>query len=60
MASDPPQRWQLWREDDNGNRSLVATSTDRAPLQGKRRDLESGGHKQIYWISAASGQGDAD
>jgi hypothetical protein len=55
MASGSAQQWQLWREDDHGNRVLVEASVDRELLEEKRRDLERGGHKQIYWITPAEG-----
>lgn len=41
----------LWRQDDNGGRFLVGTFPDRAAAEARRAKLESGGHRQIYWIT---------
>lgn len=47
--------WSVWREDDHGRRFEVdrALSHDAAHVLAAR--LESGGHKQRYWI-APSGE----
>jgi hypothetical protein len=51
----PQESWQLWRQDDNGNRFLVAASENRACLERQQRELEQGGHKQSYWITRSNG-----
>jgi hypothetical protein len=44
-------RWEVWRQDDNGNRYLVSTHTDEAAARLRLADLESGVvHKQTYWV----------
>jgi chorismatase len=46
-------RWELWRQDDNGNRFLVAAHAVRADAEAQLAELESGvAHKQFYWITA--------
>ena len=45
------RRWQLWREDDNGNRYLVSVHTHESAARARLADFESGVvHKQSYWI----------
>jgi hypothetical protein len=46
-------RWELWRQDDNGNRYLVAVHDDRAAAERQLATLDTGLHKQTYWISEA-------
>jgi hypothetical protein len=49
--------WELWRQDDNGNRFLVAVHAVRAEAEAQLAALESGvAHKQFYWITAAVGR----
>ncbi len=44
-------RWEVWRQDDNGNRYLVSAHADEAAARLRLADLESGVvHKQTYWI----------
>jgi hypothetical protein len=52
MAEAPTVRWEVWRQDDNGNRYLVSAHADEAAARLRLADLESGVvHKQTYWIS---------
>jgi hypothetical protein len=45
--------WELWRQDDNGNRFLVAAHAARAEAEAQLAALESGvAHKQFCWITA--------
>ena len=44
--------YELWREDDNGNRFLVDSFADRAAAEERLRELERTPHKQTYWIIA--------
>jgi hypothetical protein len=43
--------FELWRQDDNGNRFLVATFPDRAAAESCMADLQRHPHKQTYWIA---------
>ena len=55
---EPPLagRWEVWRQDDNGNRYLVSGHADEAAAQRRLADLESGViHKQTYWVSERRG-----
>jgi hypothetical protein len=51
----PPQgresRWSVWRQDDNGNQFLVCANLTRANAEALAAELESRGHKQLYWVS---------
>jgi hypothetical protein len=45
-------RWEVWRQDDNGNRYLVSTHADEPAARRRLADMESGVlHKQTYWVS---------
>ena len=57
--TDPPARradapaWELWRQDDNGNRFLVARFGTRGEADAEQRRFEALGHKQTYWVEGA-------
>ena len=44
-------RFELWRQDDNGNRFLVASFPDRVAAEERLTELAHALHKQIYWIT---------
>lgn len=43
--------FQLWRQDDNGNRFPVDTFPDRADAEKRLAELTHNPHKQTYWIT---------
>lgn len=45
-----PQRWALWRLDDNGNRFLMETYDSRERAEAAAREYTARGHKQTYWV----------
>lgn len=45
--------WELWREDDNGNRSLVARFARGHDANAMAKYFEERGHKQRYWANHA-------
>ena len=48
-------RWEVWRQDDNGNRYLVSAHDDEAAARQRLAEPESGVvHKQSYWIKKES------
>lgn len=47
----PALRYQLWRQDDNGNEFLVARFDCRVDAERELARLASGGHKQRYWLT---------
>jgi histidinol-phosphatase len=49
----PRPYWELWRQDDNGNRSLVQRFTGRDEAERELRAYEPRGHEQTYWIEAS-------
>ena len=50
-AATASARWEVWRQDDNGNRYLVSAHPDEAAARRRLDELESGVvHKQVYWI----------
>jgi hypothetical protein len=49
-SADERLSWELWRQDDNGIRVLVASfEHEESELQALAR-FESHQHKQTYWI----------
>lgn len=51
MSGDGCVKYELWRQDDNGNRFTVATFPDRAVAEKLLAELSRNTHKQIYWIA---------
>ena len=49
-------RFELWRQDDNGNRFLVASFPDRGIAEERLNELARALHKQIYWITERADQ----
>ena len=43
-------RWELWRQDDNGVRVLIAGFEDQEAACEALARFESRHHKQSYWI----------
>ena len=41
--------WSVWRQDDNGNVTLVKEGLTRTEALRLTADLEARGHKQTYW-----------
>ncbi|WP_084315977.1 hypothetical protein [Actinospica robiniae] len=51
-AAPAAPSWEVWRQDDNGNRYLVSAHPDVAAARIRVAELESGvAHKQTYWVS---------
>ncbi|MET8624414.1 hypothetical protein ABZW30_11765 [Kitasatospora sp. NPDC004669] len=44
--------FRVMRQDDNGNRFLVAKGLDRAEAQRLAAEFEARGHKQMYWVES--------
>lgn len=47
-ADDGP--FELWRQDDNGNRVLIRRFDDRAAAEAEAARFEALGHRQTYWV----------
>ncbi|TWJ17069.1 hypothetical protein [Geobacter argillaceus] len=43
--------FELWRQDDNGNRFLVGSYAERADAERRLAELTRLLHKQTYWIT---------
>jgi len=50
-----PDRWTVWRQDDNGNRFEVARKDSSAEAEELAAAMEARGHKQLYWVAKTSG-----
>jgi hypothetical protein len=46
--------FELWRQDDNGNRFIIDTYDDLAKAETRLAELARIPHKQTYWISECS------
>jgi hypothetical protein len=43
--------FEVWRQDDNGNRYLMSAHPDRASAEAAVAEIESGvQHKQLYFV----------
>lgn len=43
--------FELWRQDDNGNRFLMSTHADRDAAEAAAAAMEAGvQHKQLYYV----------
>jgi hypothetical protein len=42
--------FEIWRQDDNGNRFLVGSCPDRRAAEERLAGLTRSLHKQTYWI----------
>lgn len=43
--------FEVWRQDDNGNRYLMTTHPDRAAAEAAVAEIEAGvPHKQLYFV----------
>jgi Ion transport protein N-terminal len=42
--------WELWRQDDNGNRFAIARFGSAEAAEAEQRRFEALGHKQTYWV----------
>jgi hypothetical protein len=49
-SSNKLSTWELWRQDDNGIRILVAQYVDQDSALNALARFESHHHKQTYWI----------
>lgn len=52
--STSPTNWTVWRQDDNGNRYRVESGLAEDTARRLTSELESHGHKQLYWMSPDS------
>ncbi|GAA2714946.1 hypothetical protein [Actinoplanes palleronii] len=52
-GNGPAPRWVVWRQDDNGNRYVVARKDSRSEADELAATMEARGHKQLYWVAAA-------
>ena len=43
--------FELWRQDDNGNRFLVGVFIDRSAAEYRLAELTRNPHKQTFWIT---------
>lgn len=51
MTSAGSAVFEVWRQDDNGNRFLMSTHPDRTSADSVVAEMESGvQHKQLYFV----------
>lgn len=54
MSDMGAARWELWRQDDNGNRFVIGRFETAEAAEAEQRRFEALGHKQTYWVEAAA------
>ncbi|MFG2696977.1 SPOR domain-containing protein [Kitasatospora sp. NPDC048407] len=54
-----PATHRVMRQDDNGNRFLLARGLTRPAAEALAAEYEARGHKQLYWIEAEDPNGPA-
>lgn len=47
------ENYEVWRQDDNGNKFVVADNLTRQAADDLAQELEARGHKQVYWVQEA-------
>lgn len=47
-------RWRVLRQDDNGNRFVVAEGLSEETARSRASAFEQRGHKQLYWVEPMS------
>ncbi|GAA2104483.1 hypothetical protein GCM10009759_40700 [Kitasatospora saccharophila] len=55
-----PAAHRVMRQDDNGNRFLLARGLDRAEAEALAAEFEARGHKQLYWVEPEDPAGPAE
>ncbi|MBW3570096.1 MAG: hypothetical protein KY467_03210 [Gemmatimonadetes bacterium] len=55
MSNADATAWELWRQDDNGNRFLIAAFDSVRAAEAEQRRFEALGHKQTYWVQPRTG-----
>jgi hypothetical protein len=50
-------RWTVWRQDDSGNRFLVALGLSHSDAAKMVSEFEQRGHKQSYWAERRENEG---
>ncbi len=50
-GGDEHPQWIVWRQDDNGHQFEVARHVDRESAQAQADEMQSRGHKQMYWVA---------
>ena len=51
MKEDTRTKFEVWRQDDNGNRFLIGAFPERAGAEERIAELTRTPHKQTYWIT---------
>jgi hypothetical protein len=46
-------KWRVLRQDDHGNRFVVAEGLSRAEAEARVAELAARAHKQTYWCEAS-------
>jgi hypothetical protein len=52
--------WELWRQDDNGNRFRIGRFATENEADEAQRRFEALAHKQIYWVEHHGGVAGVD
>ncbi len=50
MSNADARGWEVWRQDDNGNRFVIGRFDTVEAAEAEQRRFEALGHKQTYWV----------
>lgn len=53
--SSKKEKWTVWRQDDNGNKFMVAENLSQEEAANTTEMFGSKAHKQIYWAEPSEG-----
>jgi hypothetical protein len=51
MKEDTRTKFEIWRQDDNGNRLLLGAFPDQPGAEERMAELTRNPNKQTYWIT---------
>ena len=57
MSNADASGWELWRQDDNGNRFVIGRFDTANAADAEQRRFEALGHKQTYWVQPSADRG---
>jgi uncharacterized protein len=46
--------WDLWRQDDNGNKAIIEIFHSESEAINTQKEFEERKHKQVYWVEKKS------
>lgn len=60
QCAPPEKSFELWRQDEHGSKAMVRQGLTEGDATCWRDQLESGGHKQHYWVQRSRLEGSVE